>query len=126
VHRDGDGALRLVRTDLVQDDRIVPTVLREIIEKQPGLATALAMLEANPAEKPERVGEAVRAAYGADWTAVTTYGTGKHVRGWARYAGIATSTRPRGDLPGGRRRAHDELQLFLNDEVGSTASSTSS
>jgi hypothetical protein len=100
VHRDGDGALRLVRTDLVQDDRIVPTVLREIIEKQPGLATALAMLEANPAEKPERVGEAVRAAYGADWTAVTTYGTGKHVRGWARYAGIATSTRPRGDLPG--------------------------
>lgn len=126
VHRDENGALRLVRTDLVREDKIVPAVLREIIEKQPGLAAALAMLEANPAEKPEQVGEAVRAAYGADWTAVTTYGTGKHVRGWARYAGIATSTRPCSDLPAGRRHAHDELQLFLDDEVGSTASSTSS
>ena len=115
VHRDGDDTLRLVRADLVRDGKIVPAVLRELVENQPGLADALALLEANPAEKPERVGEVIRAAYGADWTAVTTHGTGKHVRGWARYAGIATSPRP-GRVPGSSQ-PRGELQLFLDDDI---------
>jgi len=91
VQRDEHDVVRLVRTDLVRDGRIVPAVLREILEKQPGLSTALAMLEANPAETPKRVGEVIRAAYGADWTAGTILTKGKHVRGWARHAGVATS-----------------------------------
>lgn len=121
VHRNGDNTLRLVRTDLVRDGRIVPAVLRELLEHQPGLADALALLEANPAAKPERVGEVIRAAYGADWTAVTTHATGKHVRGWARHAGIATLPRLSG-LSDGHRK-HDELQLFLDDEVGADRTS---
>jgi hypothetical protein len=116
VGQDGDNTVRLVRTDLVRDGEIVPAVLRELLESQPGLADALARLEANPAEKPEHVGEVIRAAYGADWTAATTHATGKHVRGWARHAGIATSPRP-GRLPG-TRRIHGELRLFADDDIG--------
>ena len=94
VQQDGPESVRLVRTDLIQDGRVVPAVLREILAKQPGLSVALAILEANPAEKPERVGEAIRTAYGTDWSSVTVHWVGKHVRAWARYAGVVTSRRP--------------------------------
>jgi len=109
VEQDGPDSVHLIRTDLVKDGYIVPVVLREILERQPGLSTALAMLEVNPAEKPDSIGEALRSAYGAEWSPATIHWIGKNVRAWARYAGVATSLRRRAGSTGG-----DQAELDLS------------
>jgi hypothetical protein len=114
VQQDGPDSVRLIRADLIQNGQVVPAVLREILEEQPGLSTAFAILEANPAEEPERVGEAIRAAYGADWSSATVHWIGKHVRAWARYAGIVTSLRRGRSMS--TSHGYKELQLF-SDEI---------
>jgi hypothetical protein len=93
VGANADGTVRLARTDLLRNGVVDPSVLRELLEHQVGCANALALLEADPTAAPQRVGEVIRAAYGAEWSPATTHSAGKYMRGWARHVGVATAIR---------------------------------
>lgn len=66
----------------------------------PGVEAGLAVLKADPAAGAEEIGEAVKGSLNADWAPGTTAGVGKHLRAWARVAGLtvrAASRAPSAD-----------------------------
>jgi hypothetical protein len=79
---------------IVVDDKVVPEKLRSLINALPvpGVAEGLTVLKQNPGAGPATVGAAVKAALAADWAPGTTYGVGKNLRSWARFAGINVRT----------------------------------
>jgi hypothetical protein len=94
VEFEPDGTVHLCNPGLVVNSEIEPRELRRLLEGKRGCAEALALLERDPSASPEVVGEVIRGAYGAEWSSATTHSTGKHLRGWARLAGVTTRTRP--------------------------------
>jgi hypothetical protein len=79
----------------VIDGAVVPAALKRLLLAIPGVPEGLAVLEADPQARPEAVGQAVRTAIAADWSAGTTAGIGKHLRAWARAAGLRVDALPR-------------------------------
>lgn len=77
-----------VHDGLVADGAVVPAVLQAIIRTVPGVTAGLDMLDNDPAARAEDIGQAVKAAVRADWTEGTATSIGKHLRAWAREAGI--------------------------------------
>jgi hypothetical protein len=67
------------------------TTIRELLSRVPGGNVALSLIEAKPDVSPEKVGEALRDAYGLSWAASTTRMAGTKFRVWARYGGLATA-----------------------------------
>lgn len=65
--------------------------IRELLSRVPGGNVALSLIEAKPDVSPEKVGEALRDAYGLSWASSTTRMAGTKFRVWARYAGLATA-----------------------------------
>lgn len=88
VREDADGSYVLTHHDLVVDGTIVPGKLYQLLMNIPGVPEGLAEIHANPAARPEEVGEAVKRALSAEWAVGTTRGIGKHLRSWARAAGV--------------------------------------
>ena len=88
VRENADGSYSLTQPDLVVDGAVVPERLHQLLVAVPGVPEGLAVIESNPAARPEEVGEAVRQALSAEWAVTTTKGIGKHLRSWARAAGI--------------------------------------
>ncbi|MCW5802557.1 MAG: hypothetical protein KIT31_09225 [Deltaproteobacteria bacterium] len=103
-----DGNVQLADEDLVDSSGVVSARrLRDLIERVPGAAAALRVLEQEPATTPQVVGKVLADQYGAQWSPTTMSQTGKHFRGWARHAGIATKQR-RG--PSGNVTERDEQE----------------
>ncbi|MGW1792972.1 nSTAND1 domain-containing NTPase [Streptomyces tubercidicus] len=82
-----DGLYR-VHEGLVVNSTVVPDVLRTLMCAVPGVEAGLAVLKQAPAAGAEEVGEAVRRSLVADWAPGTAAGVGKHLRAWARAAGL--------------------------------------
>ena len=97
------GMVQLLRPELFQNGKINANALRPLIEDRKGCKEALVVLERDGAATPSTIGEVIRRAHGAKWAAGTAHSVGKHLRGWARLAGITTRTRPslstNGDWP---------------------------
>jgi hypothetical protein len=87
-------SVRLVRRELIRDGEIDKAWLRTLIEAKKGCKAALALLEGDSAASPAMVGEVVCRAHGAEWAPGTIHSTGKHLRAWARLAGVRTRARP--------------------------------
>jgi len=75
---------------LVRDGVLSRHRLRELLSVLPGCADAMTLLERDPTATPAVVGEIIRNAYGVEWAPATVVSSGKHMRAWARHAGIAT------------------------------------
>lgn len=86
------GKYHLRQRNLVVDGAVVPQVLLTLMSSVPGVPEGLGVIEADPAARPETVGTAVRQAVDADWAPGTTHGIGKHLRAWARVAGLSVRT----------------------------------
>lgn len=72
------------------------SALREVIARVPGGSEALALLEKDPAVRPEAVGALLRDAFGLPWADSTTKLAGAKFRTWARAAGIPVAKLARG------------------------------
>lgn len=109
-----DGKVHLVDPKLVVKGEVDPLQLRRLLEGKRGCAEALALLEGDPSARPEVVGEVVRRAYRAEWSSATTHGVGKHLRAWARLAGITTKIRPdtARRYPHNRAASHPKLPFL--------------
>lgn len=94
VKQSSPGSIALTEAAPVVDGTLDPTGLRELTERQRGIAEAFNLLERSPSATPLEVGEVVRSALGAEWSDGTTRMSGKYVRAWARAVGIATALRP--------------------------------
>lgn len=92
---DHNGEYHLRSPDLVVDGTVVPAALMRLLLAIPGVPQGLAVIEADPRARPEAVGQAVKTAIAADWSANTTAGIGKHLRAWARAAGLRVDAVPR-------------------------------
>jgi hypothetical protein len=92
---DSDGRFRIIRPDLAPNGEVSCQVLRELLEALPGGAAGIDLLIGNPGATPNEVGEAIRAAIGAQWSLTTTHSVGTHWRGWVRAAGITLTRVPR-------------------------------
>jgi hypothetical protein len=84
-----EGKYRLTRSNLVANGGFNQDELRELMLAVPGVLAGIDALRKNPSARPEVVGNAIKAALSADWTDGTTVGIGKHMRAWARAAGLA-------------------------------------
>ncbi|MGV9270270.1 hypothetical protein ACWDRR_37150 [Kitasatospora sp. NPDC003701] len=89
-----------IHDGLVVNGRLKPAALQSLMRTVPSVAAGLAVLEKDPAARAEDIGQAVQAAASADWAIGTATGVGKHLRAWAREAGITVhsprTTRPQG------------------------------
>jgi hypothetical protein len=85
-----NGAISFVRRDLVADNEITQSILKELLLESVGSAAAIRLISDNPAARPEDVGLAVKEALKADWGAPTAHSVGKNARGWAKAAGLHT------------------------------------
>jgi hypothetical protein len=84
-----EGIVQLVDPALVRaDGTIDPRVLLKCLESVPGGVEGLNVIRADARALPRTVGEAIRAAAHAAWTAETTRGVGGHFRSWAKLAGV--------------------------------------
>ena len=95
VREGPNGSYMLNQQDLVVNGAVVPERLRQLLLAVPGVPEGLAVIEANPAARPEDVGQAVREALAAEWAKLTIRGIGKHLRSWARAAGVPVRNVPR-------------------------------
>lgn len=95
LEEEPDGDLILVRPNVVADGAVVQVELRQLLQSVPGVAPGLALISANPAATAQEVGHAVRDSIGADWAPGTSFGVGKHLRAWARCAGLSVHRPPR-------------------------------
>jgi hypothetical protein len=104
-----EGRVDLVRPELISGTQINAECLRELMMAKPGCKAALGLLEHDSAASPAVVGQVVGKAHGAEWSAGTAHAVGKHLRSWARLAGVRTATRrpSSGDLDHSR----SDLQL---------------
>ncbi|MFJ5839796.1 restriction endonuclease [Streptomyces shenzhenensis] len=83
-----NGGYRLRHDGLVADGAVVPGELRRLMLTVPGVREGLAVLETDPRARPHQVGQAVREALEASWVPSTADVVGKHLRSWARAAGV--------------------------------------
>jgi hypothetical protein len=95
IEEDQAGFLRILRSDVLRDGEIVPHVLAAIIQDVPGVSAGLAILNEDPGATPLSIGQAVKVSINAEWAESTTLIVGKHLRAWARCAGINVSAVPR-------------------------------
>jgi hypothetical protein len=79
---------RILEQSLVLNGAVVPDVLKRLMLEVPGVREGLAVLEADPHSPPHEVGQAVKETLNADWAPGTMLGVGKHLRAWARRAGV--------------------------------------
>ncbi|MGJ5819931.1 nSTAND1 domain-containing NTPase [Paludibaculum fermentans] len=105
-----EGSFRLVRPELIRDGELDQSCLRTMIEAKKGCKAALELIEEDSAANPATVGEVICKAHGAEWASGTVHSTGKHLRAWARLAGIRTRSRP----PRGDDGSASSLQLDFN------------
>jgi hypothetical protein len=87
------GLVQPTHPELISGGKIDTARLRELIVAQKGCREALALIDEDSAASPALVGDVVRKAYGAEWSPGTAHSVGKHLRAWARLAGIKTRTR---------------------------------
>lgn len=108
--------VRIARTGLVSEGKVVPDELLALVRRAPGAVAALETLEADPAASSEAVGAAIRDATQSEWKSATLYGIGKHFRAWARAAGVEVRSRARGsshDLSDEERVATGQFRLRM-------------
>ncbi|MCW2904178.1 MAG: hypothetical protein JWO67_6443 [Streptosporangiaceae bacterium] len=86
--QESDGVYLIRHERVVVNGAVVPEELKRLMLTVPGVREGLAVLEADPRARPQQVGQAVKAALDADWVTSTAVGVGKHLRGWAREAGV--------------------------------------
>jgi hypothetical protein len=91
----GEGTYRIRHDALVVNGTVVPHELKRLMATVPGVPEGMAVIEADPQVRPEVVGQAVKDALAADWVANTALGVGKHLRAWAREAGMDVQAVPR-------------------------------
>jgi hypothetical protein len=108
-----EGRVDLVRPELISGTQINAECLRELMMAKEGCKAALGLLEHDAAASPAVVGQMVGKAHGAEWSTSTAHSVGKHLRSWARLAGVRTTTRrPRSrDLVNSR----SDLQLGFDE-----------
>lgn len=80
--------------DLLISDALDTSTLKRLLGQVPGGQSALSLIEAQSDVRPEKVGEALRSAYGLHWAPSTTAKAGTLFRVWARQAGVFTSRVP--------------------------------
>ena len=112
VEVEEDGGVRLLRPELVTKGLVDQVELRRLLEMKRGCREALVVLSNDPSASPELVGRVIRDSYGAEWSSGTTHGVGKHMRAWARCAGVRTQAHP----PVTHSASENELQLRLTFE----------
>lgn len=84
-----EGIMQFADPALVRvDGTIDPIVLLKYLESVPGGVEGLNVIRADARALPQTVGDAIRAAAHATWTAETTRGIGGHFRSWAKLAGV--------------------------------------
>lgn len=76
--------------DLATGAGVSEAVLRRLVRGMPGCDEAFKALQTDPATPPARLGEILREAHGAEWTAMTAHSVGKYIRSWARLCGLQT------------------------------------
>ncbi len=79
---------QLLHPELIADGSVVPAELLELMRQAPGAAAGLDTLLERPDSTAMTVGLAMREAAGAGWSDSTIRGLGKHLRAWARSAGL--------------------------------------
>lgn len=109
----GPDSVRIASENLVRAGKVNPEPLLELMRRSSGPSAGIDVLLANPHASSAEVGEAVRGAIGAQWAEATTLVIGKHLRAWAREAGVAVSRPNRGTRAGaGRNGSEERLGLF--------------
>lgn len=79
----------LAQSDLLMGDGSVnASVLRGLLEAVPGGKEGIEQLLAEPDSTPARVGEVIKVATAASWTASSTHSVGGYFRAWAKHAGV--------------------------------------
>ncbi|MGW3762390.1 nSTAND1 domain-containing NTPase [Streptomyces sp. NPDC005131] len=89
-----DGALRLMRPDVLIDEKWNQPILQSAMSASTTGAELIRIIQQRPHAGSEEVGATLKDALNADWSDNTTEAVGKHARAWARAAGLHPTSEP--------------------------------